>query len=107
GSGGGREPPSWGPTLVGGVQPVVPAAASVYYRRGTIDDVKPFPFGFRMIAGSAAATTPQPLSVTRWDCGIEANVPGATDPPVCPPGLRTALRLHVSFPECWDGQDLD
>ena len=45
--------------------------------------------------------------MTRWDCGIEANVPGATDPPVCPPGPRTALRLHVSFPECWDGQNLD
>ena len=68
----------WVPTLTAGGQPVVPAAASVYYRRGTIDDVKPFPFGFRMIAGSSAATTPQPLSVTRWDCGIEANVPGAS-----------------------------
>ena len=97
----------WVPTLTAGGQPVVPAAASVYYRRGTIDDVKPFPFGFRMIAGSAAATTPQPLAETRWDCGIEANVPGASDPPVCPPGPRKALRLHVSFPECWDGQNLD
>ena len=97
----------WVPTLTAGGQAVVPAAASVYYRRGTIDDVKPFPFGFRMIAGSASATSPQPLAVTRWDCGIEANVPGASDPPVCPPGPRTALRLHVSFPECWDGQNLD
>jgi len=97
----------WVPTLVSGGQPVVPATASVYYRRGTFDEVKPFPPGFRLIAGSSKATTAQPLSVTRWDCGIEAAVAASSEPRACPPGPRTALRLHVSFPECWDGQNLD
>jgi hypothetical protein len=97
----------WVPTVVAGGHAVLPAAAWIYYRRGTIEPVQPFPAGFRMIAGSSAATAPQPLSVTRWDCGIEAHVPASSDPPTCPPGARTALRLHVSFPECWDGQSLD
>jgi len=97
----------WVPTLFVNGQPVVPAAASVYYRRGTLADVKAFPPDLRMIAGSSAATSPQPMSVTRWDCGIEAKVAASSDPPACPPGPRTALRLHVSFPECWDGQNLD
>ncbi len=102
----------WVPTLVslasGSAQAVVPAAASAYYRRDTIEDVQPFPPDLRMIAGSSLATTPQPLSVTRWDCGIEAHVRGLERiRPTCPPGPRTALRLHVSFPDCWDGQNLD
>jgi hypothetical protein len=97
----------WVPTLVVNGQAVLPAAASVYYRRGTIDDVTAFPPGFRVIAGTATATSPQPLTVTRWDCGIEAHVAASSDPPTCPPGPRTALRLHVSFPECWDGQNVD
>ena len=42
----------WVPTLVSAGQPVLPAAASVYYRRDTIEEVKPFPPGLRMIAGS-------------------------------------------------------
>ena len=70
----------WVPTLVSGAQAVVPAAASAYYRRDTIENVKPFPPGLRMIAGSSVATTPQPLSVTRWDCGIEAHVRGLERP---------------------------
>ena len=97
----------WVPTVVAGGKAVLPASAWIYYRRGTIEPVQPFPAGFRMIAGSSVATAAQPLSVTRWDCGIEARVPASSDPPTCPPGERTALRLHVSFPECWDGQSLD
>ena len=97
----------WVPTLVSDGKAVLPAAASAYYRRDTIEDVKAFPPDLRMIAGSSVAMTPQPLSVTRWDCGIEAHVAASSDPPTCPPGPRTALRLHVSFPDCWNGQDLD
>src|SRR3954451_2003001 len=37
------------PPLAAGGQAVLPAAPSIYYRRGTIADVEPFPFGFRMI----------------------------------------------------------
>jgi hypothetical protein len=97
----------WVPTLFAGTQAILPAATSVYYRRGTLADVKPFPPGLRMIAGVSTATSPQALSVTRWDCGIEAHVAATSEPPVCPPGPRTALRLHVTFPDCWDGQSLD
>ena len=93
------------PTLVASGQAVVPAAASIYHRRGTIDDVTLFPPGFRVVAGSSTATSPQPLTVTRWDCGIEAHAAASSDPPTCPPGPRTALRLHISFRECWDGQN--
>jgi hypothetical protein len=97
----------WVPTLVSAGKAVVPAATSAYYRRDTIDTVHSFPPGLRIVAGSSVASTAQPVTVTRWDCGIESNVAASSDPPTCPPGPRTALRLHVSFPDCWDGQNLD
>lgn len=97
----------WTPTLFSGSQPIVPVVAWAYYRRGTLARVTAFPPGFRLIAGSAMATAAQPLRVTWWDCGIEAGVAASSEPPACPPGPRTALRLHVAFPECWDGQSLD
>ena len=96
----------WVPTLVSGAQASFRCRLRLLPARHD-REVKPFPPDLRMIAGSSVATSPQPLSVTRWDCGIEANVAGSSDPPTCPPGPRTAFRLHVSFPDCWDGQNLD
>ena len=56
--------------------------------------VEAFPPGFRMIAGDAKATSPQPLRITFWNCGVAAacsrehrpGVPGRTTqraPPPC------------------------
>ena len=68
---------------------------------------RPFPPNFRMIAGDAKATTAQARRVTFWNCGVAAGIPPSSEPPSCPAGRATTLRLHVTFPSCWDGRRLD
>ena len=96
----------WMPTLYRSGQPIQPTGATVYYRRGTKAPVKPFPLGLKIIAGSSMATTPQSLQVTFWSCGVEDSGPSSTVP-TCPDAGPRSLRLHVRFPECWDGTSLD
>lgn len=97
----------WVPTLYQGTTPVLPLGATIYYRRSTLQKVRPFPNGLRMIAGNSAASGPQDLKVTYWNCGIEGAVRPSSTVPTCPAGRRTMLRLHVRFPSCWDGRSLD
>jgi Domain of unknown function (DUF1996) len=97
----------WMPTLSVDGQAVTPTFAQIYYRRRTIRHVEAFPPGFRMIAGSSKATTPQPLRVTFWNCGVDGGVAPTSTVPTCPDTGRHALRLHVTFPSCWDGKNLD
>ena len=97
----------WVPTLVSGAQSrrscrrlrVLPAR---HDRERPALSSRP-PHDRRLVCRHHPATA----LVTRWDCGIEAHVAASSEPPTCPPGPRTALRLHVSFPDCWDGQNLD
>ena len=98
----------WMPTLLVDGRAVEPLGATVYYRRRTLNAVKAFPPGFRMIAGSALAQTAQGRQVTFWNCGAMADVPPSSTVPTCPSGGRaTGLRLHVNFPSCWNGSSLD
>ena len=66
----------WVPALYQGTTEVLPVAATVYYRRGTLAGVTPFPNNLRMIAGDSKATSPQGLGVTFWSCGVDRR-PGA------------------------------
>jgi uncharacterized protein DUF1996 len=93
----------WAPTLYVDNQKVTALDAAIYYRRNTIAPVKPFPPGFMMIGGDSTAQTPQSTSVVFWNCSIEAvdmsqSIPNCGD---------QSLRLHVIFPECWDGTRTD
>jgi hypothetical protein len=97
----------WVPTLYQGENQVLPTGATIYYRRGTIEEVRPFPNNFRMIAGDAMATGPQGMRVTFWNCGALTGVPPSSEVPTCPEGRGSSLRLHVRFPNCWDGKSLD
>jgi hypothetical protein len=97
----------WTPTLLVDGMPVRPRGATVYYRRKTLKPVRPFPAGFRAIAGNAHAMTPQPRRVTFWNCGPNAGVPQSSEVPTCPDDRANGLRLHVSFGPCWDGTSLD
>lgn len=97
----------WMPSLVVDGSVVLPRGATIYYRRPTLAAVTAFPPGFRMIAGDARATSPQGRQVTSWNCGVAGNVAPSATVPQCPPGRATALRLHVTFPSCWDGRNLD
>ena len=97
----------WMPTLSVGGQQVAPVAAQIYYRRRTADPVQAFPAGLRMIAGSAKATSPQGMRITFWNCGALSSVPRSETVPTCPDAERQSLRLHVQFPDCWNGAALD
>jgi hypothetical protein len=97
----------WVPTLLVNGQAVEPRGATIYYRRRTLDSLRTFPRGLRMIAGDSHAAAPQNLRVTFWNCGAMGGVPPSADVPTCPDGRATSLRLHVNFPNCWDGRSLD
>ena len=97
----------WVPALYQGTTEVLPVAATVYYRRGTVAEVSPFPNNMRMIAGDAKATSPQDMRVTFWSCGVASGVQRSTEVPTCPDTRGSFLRLHIRFPECWDGRRLD
>lgn len=97
----------WMPTLLVDGQPVSPRRAQVYYRRGTLAPVRAFPRGFKMVAGNAHATSPQARRVTYWNCGGQAGLPPQSTVPSCPDDRMNSLRLHVTFPDCWDGLRLD
>ena len=97
----------WVPALYQGTTEVLPVAATVYYRRGTLAEVMPFPNNLRMIAGDSKTTSPQRLGVTFWSCGVESGVGRSVEVPTCPDTRGSFLRLHIRFPECWDGRRLD
>ena len=97
----------WVPTLYQGTAPVLPQAATIYYRRGTVAEVSTFPNNLRVIAGDAAATSPQSMRVTFWSCGVASGVDRSSTVPTCPDARGSFLRLHIRFPECWDGRNLD
>jgi hypothetical protein len=97
----------WMPTLLLNGQMVAPRGATIYYRRKTLSALRAFPAGFKMIAGDRHATAPQDLRITYWNCGAAATVPASAQVPTCPNDRGESLRLHVNFPNCWDGRTLD
>jgi Domain of unknown function (DUF1996) len=94
----------WAPTLFLGGRPVEPLGTVVSYVRRTFARVRPFPAGLKVVAGDAAARRPQSRRVTYWSCGGREEF---STLPTCPSSRRASLRLHVNFPNCWDGRRLD
>jgi uncharacterized protein DUF1996 len=97
----------WMPTLLQAGAAIAPRGATIYYRKRTSDRTRAFPPGFEMIAGDGRATSPQSLRVTYWNCGPEGGVAPTSTVPTCSGDRMTGLRLHVRFPDCWDGKSLD
>jgi hypothetical protein len=96
----------WAPALLRDGVVQTPVKSVAYYRAGIdvpVTEVQPYPYGLRMIAGDALADSPQPLAVSAWSCGAGSLRESA--PPVCPDGRNA--RLIVTFPDCWNGRDLD
>lgn len=96
----------WVPVLMDGSNPIEPVHSVAYYRAGIDVDpesVEAYPPGLMMIAGDPLAGADQPVEIVAWSCGAAAR--RTEMPPVCPPG--TELRLSVTFPDCWDGRNLD
>jgi Domain of unknown function (DUF1996) len=97
----------WVPTLFKGTAAILPTAATIYYRRSTLARVRSFPPNLRMIAGSATATAPQGMRITWWSCGAASGVKPSAAIPSCPNVRGSGLRLHIRFPSCWNGSQLD
>ena len=96
----------WVPTLYSNGQAVTPLHSTAYYLTGRKDHTKiqAFPSGLKVVAGNARATSAQSLRVTGWDCGTQGGVRSQSTVPTC---SQPTLRLRVTFPDCWNGVDLD
>jgi hypothetical protein len=97
----------WAPALLDGAgRPIKPSTLEVYYKSGyngiKANEIKPFPSGLRMLAGSAKSTAAQ--GIAYWGChdhyiGHKGSI---TD---CAAG--DSVQMTVEFPQCWDGTNLD
>ena len=96
----------WAPTVLLNEQPVLPVEAWAWYRRNTVEPVRAFPAGLKMIAGNSKASGPQSTNVVSWNCSGDEVSPSATIP-TCPNAGTDSLRVHVHFPNCWDGRHTD
>jgi hypothetical protein len=94
----------WVPTLSFNGTHVRPVRMRVYYRAGTKNPatIKRIPAGLVMVAGNAKATGRQSTRVVSWGCGRASR--GTASVPTC---ATRSLVLHVYFPDCWNGRDLD
>jgi Domain of unknown function (DUF1996) len=96
----------WVPALLADGVPVKPVKSTAYYRAGLGVDpksVQPYPFGLKIVAGEAHPAAPQSLAVVAWSCG--AGIRRDVTPTACPSSRN--LRMLVTFPDCWNGVDLD
>jgi Domain of unknown function (DUF1996) len=96
----------WVPTLRVGGRAVEPLALVAFYARRTFDEVDAFPAGLKVVAGNSNARSAQSTRVTFWSCAVRGAERSSTIP-TCPGTTRGGLRLHVNFPNCWDGERLD
>lgn len=96
----------WSPAVfVDGVK-IDPILATAYYRAAVGVDgskVVAFPTGLAMIAGDQSSTSSQSTEIVGWVCGGSSR--RSSDLPVC--AKDTPLRLEITFPDCWNGEDLD
>ena len=96
----------WAPALLRDGVPVTPVVADAYYRVAPgvrAGRVEPYPPGLAMIAGDAHTDRPLPTAIVGWGCG---RAPEASSTiPECP--AERPLDLRVTFPDCWNGRDLD
>lgn len=97
----------WLPTLRYRGAAVSASNLTAYYLAGRHprSQIRPFPAGLRVIAGNANATAPQSTRVVYWRCGQARRVPHTNMPGQCAKGEN--LRLIITFPDCWNGRDLD
>jgi Tol biopolymer transport system component len=96
----------WAPTLYVAGRAVEPLALTATHTRRTVRPVDPFPAGLKVIAGDAYARTAQSRRVTSWSCAVTPAARSSAIPS-CPGTRYGALRLQVTFPDCWDGKRLD
>jgi Domain of unknown function (DUF1996) len=97
----------WVPSLTVDGAVVQPTYANVYYQSAgkPYQTVKTIPRGLKVVAGDAMATSPQSLKFVAWNCGAEEDeIAQSAEAPTCP---SPTLTIHVNFPDCWNGTNLD
>lgn len=99
----------WIPTLLDGNTPIAPTFAIFYYKAGysipnVSSRIQKIPAGLRMIAGSASAVAPQTDGAASWGC---FNVYKGHFPNIIDCDVGDDIELSVTFPQCWNGHDLD
>ncbi len=107
----------WVPTMVDTAtgEPLVPDGGLWYYKSGLIGyfdpttaGVKMPPKGLRMIAGNSMAKSADESNNVSFSCRAPDGkfvVPNQRTIPACPEGHT--IHANVSFPQCWDGLNLD
>lgn len=103
----------WVPTIIDTSTgtPIAPVGGNFYYKRGyevsTTAIISAPPAGLRMITGDASGRT-----TTGGPYAFHCTGPTGTlassnvQIPVCPAG-STELQVVLTFPNCWDGKNLD
>lgn len=103
----------WVPTMIDTTDgtPIMFSGLLTYYKQGyggvKAGDMRPVPSGLRMLAGTAAGNPTAKSSAVRYACVGGANGVGWQDsiPTTC--FQDNTLIMEVSFPQCWDGVNLD
>jgi hypothetical protein len=103
----------WSPAMIDTTDgtPVAPSSMLIYYKTGYggVDTTKiqPVPAGLRMVSGSSANSTEAGVTVSRFVCYGGATGVGwqKSIPTNC--NTWNTLVMEVSFPQCWDGKNLD
>lgn len=97
----------WVPTLFDPDGDPVPTEQETFYYLVNVDDtesIQPYPLGLKIIAGNAAADTPEQNDHYKWSC-LGSGVSSTEYIVECPEGSK--LELLLNFPDCWDGETLD
>ncbi len=97
----------WTPVLFQNGAALAPKATLIYWRApvGAQRGVQTVPAGLTMIAGNENALAPQGRQTIAWTCSGVSQLRLSDAPHDC--GAGTFLRLVITFPNCWDGHNLD
>jgi len=87
-----------------------------YYKTGytlPVALIKPAPAGLRMIVGDSKGNPSNPSKVASYRCiknggATQADIGTAQSTiPYCQVSGYTVMRMSITFPQCWDGVNLD
>ncbi|GGM57659.1 hypothetical protein GCM10012275_31080 [Longimycelium tulufanense] len=95
----------WTPDLRVDGRSVRPSYMVATYEARGKNDIEPFPFGLKMIAGDAHAHQPSDPAIVKWNC--DGNETGGSSYQVPSCGWWQYTTLRYNFPDCWDGKNLD
>lgn len=105
----------WTPAMIDASGVAVLPASSLWYYKGAGDsaysaDIQPLPRGLRLVTGKDhRASAPEPdwkwTQRVSFNCLEGGSEDSSETIPACPSG--SLLEVHVEFPPCWDGVNLD